>query len=308
MIFLSKKYKNIIVLVCLCVASMILSWLNSFNLAGEQYNTTDLPTNPIKKSLSFLLIPNQIFEKIITAMTSKLSDSAYFIAYVLKKPVMMEEFESLQNTVEALSRQLDEEKDRNRRLEELWKFSKSLVDVNPYFTFIPARVISVEPTDWFRYITINKGRKHGITVDMPVITQAIYPRPKSITTTKLTTGSVIGRIKSVDHSSAKVQLITDRLSAIAVTIGPLHDLAILRGQPEKNNCSIDEIPSTTHDLLYVGDSVIVDERSSVFPPGMLVGWISSIDRQTNFCHIEVQPAYKFNRLREVIVILNSKYN
>ncbi len=304
-IFFSRKYKSIIVLACLCVASMILSWLNSGNPESEQKIITDLPTNPIKKSLSFLLIPNQFFEKIISAITSKLSDSAYFITYILKKPVMMEEFESLQNTVEILSRQLDEERDRNRRLEELWKFNKGLVDAKPSFTFIPARVISIEPTDWFRYITINKGRKHGITVDMPVITQIMYPPPKSITTTKLMTGSVIGKIKSVDHSSAKVQLITDRLSAVAVTIGPLRDLAILKGQPEKDNCIIDEIPSTTQDLLYVGDAVIVDERSSIFPPGMLVGWISSINRQTNFCHIEVQPAYKFNRLREVIVILNS---
>ncbi len=307
MIFLSSKYKNIIILICLCVASMILSWLNSFNFEGDQYTSTDLHTNPIKKSLSFLLIPNQLFERIVSTITSKLSDSVYFITYTLKKPVMMEELESLQNTVDILSRQLDEERGKNKRLEELWKLSKGLVEVNPSFSLIPASVISVEPTDWFRYITINKGRKHGITVDMPVITQTMYPSPKSTTTTKLITGSVIGRIKSVDYSSAKVQLITDRESAVAVTIGPLRDLAILRGQPEKDNCSIDEIPSTTHDMLYVGDAVIVDERSSIFPPGMLVGWISSINRQANFCHIEVQPAYRFNRLKEVIVILDARY-
>ncbi len=286
---------------------MILSWLNGFNFEGDQYNLKILPTNPIKKSLSFLLIPNQLFERIIGAITSKLSDSVYFITYTLKKPVMMKELESLQNTVDILSRQLDEERSKNRRLEELWKFSKGLIEVNPSFSFIPASVISVEPTDWFRYITINKGSKHGITVDMPVITQTMYPHPKSITTTKLMAGSVIGRIKSVDQTSAKVQLITDRESAVAVTIGPLRDLAILRGQPEKDNCSIDEIPSTTHDMLYVGDAVIVDERSSIFPPGMLVGWISSINKQTNFCHIEVQPAYRFSRLKEVIVILNARY-
>jgi cell shape-determining protein MreC len=58
----------------------------------------------------------------------------------------------------------------------------------------------------------------------------------------------------------------------------------------------------------VGDAVVVDERSPTFPPGMLVGRISSIEEKgieeqgTYFCRIVVEPAFKFNKLKEVMVL------
>jgi len=287
----------------------------------EQF--TEIGSNPIKNALSFLLIPNSFIERIISTFSSKLSDLWYFVSCMFQKPIQFEELASLQNTVDTLNRQMAEEKSRSKRMERLWKFSNSLTEVDPSFKFVPARVISIEPTDWFRYITIDKGKEHGLSADMAVITQSIFPPPKSVTTpvrrtkqdnvlfssqstNRLMTGAVIGKIKSVQPNSAKVQLITDRLSVVAATIGPLRDLVLIKGKPEVEKCTIDEIPSTTHDMLYEGDAVIVDERSSIFPPGMLVGWISSINRETQFCHIEVKPAFSFSRLREVLVLLKSE--
>jgi len=296
-----SKYKGIIIFVGFCVASLILSWSNP-NREDENPSFSGLPGNPIKDTLSVFLVPNQIFERIISAISDKIGDIGYFFVRVFRKPIQMEEFESLRSSIETLNLQLNEERSKNRRLERLWKFSNTLTEVNPSFRFIPARVIAVEPTDWFRYITINKGRNHGINVDMAVITQAMYPPPKPMDFTKLMTGVVVGKVRSVQSNSAKVQLITDQLSAVAVTIGPLRDLAILKGQPENEMCIIDEIPSTTHDILSAGDAIVVDERSSIFPPGILVGWISSINRETQFCHIKVRPAFKFSRLNDVLVI------
>jgi hypothetical protein len=40
---------------------------------------------------------------------------------------------------------------------------------------------------------------------------------------------------------------------------------------------------------------------------MLIGWITAIDKGIQFCHIEVQPAFKFSRLKDVLVVLNSGY-
>jgi len=155
-----------------------------------------------------------------------------------------------------------------------------------------------------------------VDVDMAVITRPAYldylyagadSEAASTTGTSYLAGAVVGRIVDVQPRSAKVQLITDRLSVVAVTIESLGDLVLLRGQPETENCVIDEIPSTTHDRLKKGDAVIVDERSSIFPPGMLIGRISSIEKGIHFCRIEVQPAFIFNRLREVMVILDTRW-
>jgi rod shape-determining protein MreC len=218
------------------------------------------------------------------------------------------QLQNLENEVENLKHQLDMEKATNRRLEELYQVYTNIqsgLEPDRTFRLAPAKVIAVEPTDWFRHLTIDKGEKHGVTVDMAVITRS-DPGANAGDTPHLT-GAIVGKIVDVQQRSARVQLITDRLSVVAVTIGSLGDLVLLRGQPETENCAIDEVPSTTHDRLKKGDAVIVDERSSIFPSGMRVGEISSIKEGLYFSPIEVQPAFKFNKLREVMVVLDTGY-
>jgi len=259
----------------------------------------------VKNALTIFIVPNQIIERGFSYLTGKLVDAGDYIVRLFRKPIEEDEFNSLISSIESLNIQLDEERRKNKELEQIWGLSKGLKEADPAFMFVPARVISVDPTDWFRYVTINKGRNQGINVDMAVITQTMYPPPKPTNTTKFVKGAVVGKVISIQSNSARVQLITDRLSVVAVTIGPQKDLALLRGRPENEDCTIEEVPSTTHDLINQGDPVIVDERSSIFPSGMLVGWIKSIDKGVQFCHIEVQPAFKFSRLNTVLVVLNS---
>ena len=299
----SGKYKNLITLACLCIISLILSW--SYVPDRESETPAKPESNSVKNALSLFIVPNQLIERGVSYIADELSDAWYFMAGVFQKPVKEEEFEALKSSLESLNLQLDEEIRKNRSLEQLWRFSRGLTEVNPAFRFVPARVIAVEPTDWFRYVTIDKGRNQDIRVDMAVITQVMYPPPKSMTTTRLMTGVIVGKVSSIQANSAKIQLITDRLSVVAVTIGPQKDLALLRGRPEHEDCTIEEVPSTTHDMLNVGDPVTVDERSSIFPPGMLIGWITAVDKRIQFCHIEVKPAFKFSRLKDVLVVMNS---
>ena len=301
----SGKYKNLITLTGLCIISLILSW--SYVPDHENESLTESSSNSVKNALSLFIVPNQLVERSISYIADELSDAWFFMVDVFQKPMKAEEVEALQSSVESLNLQLDEEIRKNRSLEHLWRFSRGLTEVNPAFRFVPARVTAVEPTDWFRYVTIDKGRNQDISVDMAVITQVMYPSPKSITTTRLMTGVIVGKISSIQANSARVQLITDRLSIVAVTIGPQKDLTLLKGRTEHEDCTIEEVPSTTHDMLNIGDPVTVDERSSIFPPGMLIGWITAIDKGIQFCHIEVQPAFKFSRLKDVLVVLNSGY-
>ncbi len=305
MSFFTAKYKNFITLICLCIISLILIWSYVPSRDVDATSLVENINNPVKNALAFFIIPNQIIEHGTGYLVSKLADVGHYIVGLFRRPIEEDEFNALLTSIESLNIQLDEERRKNRELEQAWELSKELKKIDPAFIFVPARVISVEPTDWFRYVTINKGSNQGIKVDMAVITQAMYPPPRSTDNSKFIKGAVIGKIVSIQSNSARVQLITDRLSVVAVTIGPKKDLALLRGRPENEDCIIEEIPSTTHDLLNLGDPVIIDERSSIFPSGMLVGWIKSIDKGVQFCHIEVQPAFKFSRLSTVLVILNS---
>jgi cell shape-determining protein MreC len=316
--FLSK-YKTIILLVCLCAISLILSWFT----VGTTH-TIEARSGSLKHRFSAFLAPVHYSSSVISFISSKIEYVGSIFVSIFRKPVQKERILELESKVEDLKRQLDEQIHRNRRLEEQYEVYTILTQVgtrtplgpeipkapapaveNPEpetaFRLLLAKVIAVEPTDWFRYLTIDKGTKHGVRVDMGVITRSDF-----ISDLPHLTGAVVGRVMEANRNSAKIQLITDRLSVVAVTIESLGDLVLLTGQPETENCSIDEIPSTAYDKLKIGDAIIVDERSSIFPPGMLIGKLSSIEKGTHFCSIDVQPAFRFRKLREVMVVLGTR--
>ncbi len=295
-----NRYKNVITFACFCIISLTLSWLT----VGAA-RTTVSHNDSLKYKTSPLLAPVYFFSSAISSIWSKTAHIGSVFTSVWQKPVEKTRLVELEHQVEFLKRQLESEKDANRKnLADLQEVFANLVEeteeANPKFRLALAKVIAVEPTEWFRYLTIDKGNKDGVDVDMAVIT-----RSEPAGDVSHLTGAVVGKIVQVQSHSARVQLITDRLSVVAVTIGSQGDLALLKGQPETENGAIDAIPSTTHDMLKEGHAVVVDERSSIFPPGMLVGTISSMEKGTHFCRIEVQPAFRFNKLREVMVVMDA---
>ncbi len=314
MIILLSKYKNIIALVCFCAISLSLSWLTTGAVSVSSAQGSD----SLEHNLSKFLAPVHFFSSAISSIWSGVARVGSVFVSVFQKPVEKDRLQALESKVEQLEIQLDMERADYRRLKEFYESSNMAespgVDENSDIDAVTdseqvhnlrlaAKVIAVEPTDWFRYLTIDKGKKDGVAEEMAVIAW-----PDSVIDTPYLTGAVIGKVVDVQKRSAKVQLITDRLSIVAVTIGSQGDLALMRGKSVKENCVIDEILLTTHDMLKEGDAVVVDERSSVFPPGMLVGWISSIEEKgieekgTYFCRIVIEPAFKFNKLREVMVL------
>ncbi len=293
------RYKGIIVLVCSCMASLVLSWLT----VGAAHTTESYS---LKYKLSPFLAPAHFCSSIVSSVWSGFVRVGSIAVSILQNPSENARLQDLESKVEYLKHQLDAERGRNReRLEELYEVCTNLAqgsgENTRTFRLVPAKVIAVEPTDWFRYLTINRGSSDGVEIDMAVITRSdpIVDAPNLI-------GAVVGKVVGVQSRSARVQLITDRLSVVAVTIGSQGDLVLLRGQPETENCVIDAIPSTARDMLELGNAVIVDERSSIFPPGMLVGSISSVEKGIHFCRIEVRPAFKFSTLREVMVVLDTE--
>ena len=314
-----SKHKMTIISVWLCVISLTLSLLT----VGTTH-TIESHSGSLKHRFSAFLAPVHYGSSIISFISSKIEYVGSIFVNIFRKPIQKERIQELENKVEDLKRQLDEQIDRNGRLAHQYEVYAGLTQVgarkplgpenpeasaaaveNPEpgtaFRLLMAKVIAVEPTDWFRYLTIDKGTKHGVRVDMGVITRSDF-----ISDIPHLTGAVIGRVMEANRNSSKIQLITDRLSVVAVTIESLGDLVLLTGQPETENCSTDEIPSTAYDKLKIGDAIIVDERSSIFPPGMLIGKLSSIEKGTHFCSIDVQPAFRFRKLREVMVVLGTR--
>jgi rod shape-determining protein MreC len=161
------------------------------------------------------------------------------------------------------------------------------------FRFISAKVINNSVNRQFNFITINKGRKHGIKPEQGVVNSE----------------GIVGMITHVSESySLGFSVLNKKWGASAKlkrsgTFGPLSwdgksaDYANLTGIPY-------------HVALTVGDTVVTSSYSSVFPDNIMIGVVESFEKPDgeNYYNIKVRLAVNFRALSYVDVVENLKRN
>lgn len=173
--------------------------------------------------------------------------------------------------------ELREENERLRRL-------LGYVDETPWQT-VAARVIAEDASSWFRTIEIDRGYEDGISEGLPVVNAT----------------GLVGRVVRVAAHSARVLLITDASSAVAVLVQDQRIRGVCRGQGEVMALDF----ALLQDEIQVGDGVITSGLGGVFPKGLVVGYVRAVQREQFglFQTVEVEPAVDFARLEEVLVVL-----
>jgi len=159
-----------------------------------------------------------------------------------------------------------------------------LVEEKPLPT-LAARVIAEDASGWFRTIEIDRGSADGIREGLPVVNAA----------------GLIGRVVRTTPHAARVLLITDASSAVAVLVQDQRIRGVCRGQG--GALALDF--ALVQDVIQVGDGVVTSGLGGIFPKGLLVGYVSGVQREQFglFQTIEVEPAVDFTRLEEVLVLL-----
>lgn len=159
------------------------------------------------------------------------------------------------------------------------------------YRYISAKVINNSIEQQNNYITLNKGRKHGIKPDQGIINSE----------------GIVGVITNVSESfSVGFSVLNKRWGASAKlkksgTFGPLSWDGI---NPEFVN--LNGIPF--HVELAVGDTVVTSSYSSAFPEDIMIGTVYEIDQPSgeNYYLISVKLAVDFRALSFVDVIGNLK--
>jgi rod shape-determining protein MreC len=159
------------------------------------------------------------------------------------------------------------------------------------YRYISAKVINNSVEQQNNYITLNKGRKHGIKADQGIINSE----------------GIVGVITNVSESfSVGFSVLNKRWGASAKlkksgTFGPLSWDGI---NPEFVN--LNGIPF--HVELAVGDTVVTSSYSSAFPENIMIGTVYSIEQPSgeNYYLISVKLAVDFRALSFVDVIENVK--
>ena len=156
------------------------------------------------------------------------------------------------------------------------------------YTFTSAEVVNNSVNKQYNYITLDKGRKHGIREEMAVIS------PEGVV------GVVYGTSR---HYSTVISLINRdfRLSA-KIKKNDYYGSLYWTGQ-DYRHATLSEIPY--HVDLAVGDTIVTSGYSAIFPEGLMVGVISDFGQaRGNFYTIDVKLAVDFRRLTHVNIIGN----
>lgn len=169
----------------------------------------------------------------------------------------------------------------HKRLQELLQFKQTTNR-----PILPAQVIGLDPTGWFKSIIIDKGKNAGLYLNMPVVNSY----------------GVVGRIVSISPNYSKVLLIIDHNSAVDCFIQRSRERGMIKGLSTEV-CRLDYVAKPGD--VVVGDIIVTSGLGGVFPKGLPLGQIISVKEIPGelFKEIEARPAVNFSKLEEVLVIL-----
>lgn len=192
--------------------------------------------------------------------------------------------------------QLTEENTRMQSEEFELKRLRQLYDLDQeygQYTKVGARVIANDSSNWFQVFRIDKGSNDGIAPDMNVVAG----------------GGLVGIVTDVGANYATVRSIIDdssRVSGMAMQSG---DSCIVAGDLtlfKEGRLRITNVLKESD--VKDGDKIVTSNISSVFLPGILIGYASDITNDTNNVTKSgyLIPAAEFDSLQEVLVITDLK--
>ncbi|MBF8299703.1 MAG: Cell shape-determining protein MreC [Acidobacteria bacterium] len=192
------------------------------------------------------------------------------------------ENERLRQEVARMQIALQEE----RALAQQSRTLEQLLDLRSQSTLatVAAGVIAGSASPDFRTLTINKGTADGLRPDMAVMAPA----------------GIVGRIITPSGRAAKVQLLIDRNAAAGALVERSRAQGVVEGTG--GYLRLNYVSSTAD--VTVGDVVVTSGIDGIYPKGVVIGQIESVERGGGaFGAIVIRPAVDFSSLEGVLVVL-----
>ena len=271
---LPAKYV-LLILTVICSILMIIS----FTIDGFE--------NVMQNVAGAIVVP---FQKGVSAMGSEL------VEHTRRK----ESYEQLQAENEQLKLTIEELTDENTRLmQDKYELTslRELYDLDVQYGEYEkkaARIISWDSGNWYNSFLIDKGSRDGMEKDMNVIAG----------------NGLVGRITETGYNWSRVTTIIDSNSNVSAYVLHTQDNLIVSGDLKTIETGV--IPFSNlldkTDSVRVGDKVVTSYISEKYLPGLLIGYISTIELDSN--HLtkvgSIKPVVDFTKLSEVLVIMQQK--
>lgn len=271
---LPSKYL-LFILTILCTGMVLLT----FN--------TNIFSGPLSVIAGYTIVP---FEEGISAIGSFLSNRSEELGQIKE---LIAENEALKAQVDELTienTRLQQDRYELTNLRELYKLDSQYDE----YEKVGARIIARDSGNWFYSFVINKGSNDGLEVDMNVMAGS----------------GLVGRIVDVGPNWAKVKSIIADDSNVSAMVLSSSDNMIVSGDLKlyaSGVISFEQLVDSA-DKVVEGDKIVTSNISDKYLPGILIGYISTINRDANNLTKSgyITPAVDFEHLEEVLVILEQK--
>jgi len=236
-------------------------------------------------------IPEKVLLQVSFPLQQKVQRAILWVREVGERYIFLTRVQQENQDLKRIVSALREE--NNRLMETIWAEErlKKLYALQSQYSSesMVAQIFARDPTNWFKTVLINKGKKAGVSKDMAVVASE----------------GVVGRVIEVSPSTAKVLLITDPNSALDVIVQRSRSQGIMEGKVGEI-CLLKYVQKSED--VQVGDQVITSSLGGIFPKGLMAGKVTQVERQRPgiFQYIEVTPSVDFSRLEEVLILGGEK--
>ena len=175
----------------------------------------------------------------------------------------------------------------NRELKELLGFADTITYKN-----IPAQVIGFDPDNLYSGIIINRGTRHGVRKNMPVLAF------------QGSNVGLVGKIVQTGRDSSMIIPIYDYQCYVAATVQTTKHRGLVNGQGSADAPLIMQyVQKRAKDEISIGDRILASGEN-LFPKDSPIGVVTGIkvhDYET-YLELTVQPIIDFFRLDYVFVL------
>ena len=248
---------------------------------------TDVFNRPLNVVVGYVVIPLQ---QGIGKVGEWLSNRSEELVQIRE---LLDENARLKDEIATLTEEntlLQQDKYELNKLRELFSLDEQYSQYNK----VGARIIGRDSGNWYSAFIIDKGEEDGLAIDMNVIAG----------------GGLVGRITSLGPNWSKVtSIISDNSNVSAMTLSTEDNLTVsgdLKMMAE--GCISFKQLMDGQDMVREGDKVVTSDISDKFLSNILIGYISSIDKDANNLTKsgQIVPAVDFEHLGEVLVITDQK--
>jgi len=155
---------------------------------------------------------------------------------------------------------------------------------------VDATVIGKNPNVWYSTVVIDKGESAGVQRNDPVINEE----------------GLVGKVAQAAPDGALVELLTNSSMGVSARVGTSHATGLVQpkvGDP--NDLLLGYLPSNAQanpGEWVVTSGTVTPGYPSLFPPGLLIGQVTSVDEESAYKSVNVHPVANLHDLDIVQVL------